>query len=181
MHAANIVMKRFHLLSLLSLFVIFYGCSAAPVTVVFDSPEQIKGINNIAVFPFVCNRSETGRVIAEALAANLNKSRFAVIEQGQLQTLLKANRLTPEGVSENHQLIVGQLKDVDAIITGNASVRAFGGYSEHVAEATARMIDVTTGKTLLEVTFSSENVKSLKSTTPADQIGKALAQKFSSY
>jgi len=50
-----------------------------------------------------------------------------------------------------------------------------------VAEATARMIDVTTGKTLLEVTFLSENVKSLKSTTPADQIGKELAQKFSYY
>jgi hypothetical protein len=92
-----------------------------------------------------------------------------------------ANRLTPEQVSENHQLIVGKLKGVDAIITGDASVRAFGGYSEHVAETTARMIDVTTGKTLLEVTFLSENVKSLKSTTSADQIGKKLAQKFSSY
>jgi hypothetical protein len=84
-------------------------------------------------------------------------------------------------VSENHQLVVGKLKGVDAIITGNASVRAFGGYSEHVAEATARMIDVTTGKILLEITFSSAKVKSLKSTTPADQIGKELAQKFSSY
>jgi hypothetical protein len=98
-----------------------------------------------------------------------------------LQTQLKANRLTPERVSENHQLIVGRLKGVDAIITGDASVRALGGYSEHVAETTARMIDVTTGKILLEITFSSANVKSLKSTTPADQIGKELAQKFSSY
>ena len=181
MHAGN-AMKRFNLTGLLFLFVLFYGCSAAPIKVVFDSPQQIKGINKIAVFPFVCNRSETGRIIAEALAANLlNTSRFAVIEQGQLQTLLKKHRLTPERVSENHQLIVGQLKGVDAIITGNASVRVFGGYTEHVAETTARMIDVSTGKILLEVTFSSENVKSLKSTTPADQIGKELAQKFSSY
>ena len=174
-------MKRFNLIGLLSLLVLLYGCSADPIKVVFDSPEQIKGINNIAVFPFVCNRSETGRIIAEALAANLNPSRFTVIEQGQLQTLLKANRLTLERVSENHQLIVGQLKGIDAIITGDASVRAFGGYSEHVAEATARMIDITTGQTLLKVTFLSENVKRIKSTTPADQIGKELAQKFSSY
>lgn len=174
-------MKRFNLIGLLFLFVLVYGCSAAPIKVVFDSPQQIKGINKIAVFPFVCNRSETGRIIAEALAANLNTSRFTVIEQGQLQTLLKKHRLTPEQVSENHQLIVGRLKGVDAIITGNASVRVFGGYIEHVAETTARMIEVSTGKILLEVTFSSENVKSLKSTTPADQIGKELAQKFSSY
>ena len=174
-------MKRFNLIGLLSLLVLLYGCSADPIKVVFDSPEQIKGINNIAIFPFVCNRSETGRIIAEALAANLNPSRFTVIEQGQLQALLKANRLTLERVSENHQLIVGQLKGIDAIITGDASVRAFGGYSEHVAEATARMIDITTGQTLLKVTFLSENVKRIKSTTPADQIGKELAQKFSSY
>ncbi len=174
-------MKRFNLIGLLFLFVLVYGCSADPIKVVFDSPEQIKGINKIAVFPFVCNKSETGRIIAEALAANLKASRFEVIEQRQLQTMLKANRLTPERVSENHQLIVGQLKGVDAIITGSASVRAFGGYTEHVAETTARMIDVSTGKILLEVTFSSENVKSLKSTTPADQVGKELAQKFSSY
>jgi hypothetical protein len=174
-------MKKFHLIGLLLLFVLFCGCSAAPIKVVFDSPQQIKGINKIAVFPFVCNRSETGRTIAEALAANLDTSRFAVIEQGQLQTLLKANRLTLKRVSENPQLVVGQLKGVDAIIAGNASVRAFGGYSEHVAETTARMIDVATGKILLEVTFSSENVKSLTGTTPADQIGKELAQKFSSY
>jgi curli biogenesis system outer membrane secretion channel CsgG len=174
-------MKRFNLIGFLSLFMLFYGCSAAPIKVVFDSPQQIKGINKIAVFPFVCNRSETGRIIAEALAANLNTSRFAVIEQGQLHALLKANRLTLKRVSENPQLVVGQLKGVDAIITGDASVRAFGGYSEHVAETTTRMIDVATGKILLEVTFSSENVKSLKGTTPADQIGKALAQKFSSY
>jgi len=154
----------------------------SPTTkVVFENPQQIKRIKTIAVFPFVCNRSQTGQIIADALAANLENSRFAVIEQGRLQHLLKEQGLTLKRVAEDHRSAVGKLKGVDAIITGSASVRVFGGYTEHVAESTARMIEVSTAEILLEVNFTAENARGLKGTTPADQIGAELAKKFSSY
>jgi len=174
-------MKRLYLIALLFFFGLVCGCSATPIKVVFESPQQIKGIKKIAVLPFVSNISKTGQIIADALAANLEKSRFSVIEPVRLQHLLNEQRLTLKRVAQDHRCAVGKLKDVDAIITGDASVRAFGGYSQHVAETTARMVDMATGETLLEVNFSSEDVRSLKGTTPADQIGRELAKKFSSY
>ena len=174
-------MKRLKIIVLLVLFSLVCGCSANPTKVVFENPQQIKNVKTIAVFPFVCNRSQTGQIIAAALAANLEESRFAVIEQDRLQHLLKKQGLTLKRVSEDHRSAVGKLKDVDAVITGSASVRMFGGYTEHVAESTARMIDVSTGETLLTVNFAAENARGLKGTTPADQIGAELAKKFSSY
>jgi len=174
-------MKRFNIISILILMGLVGGCSTTPVKVIVENPQQIKKIKNVAVFPFICNRSETGRVIAGALAANLDPSRFAVMERDRLQQLLAQQSLTPTKVSENHQAAVGKLNGLDAIITGSASVRMFSGYMEHVADTTARMIDMTTGEILLEISFSSEDARYLKGTTPAEQIGKDLGKKFSSY
>lgn len=174
-------MKRLEIIVLLVLLGLACGCSGAPTKVVFENPQHIKTIKTIAVLPFVCNRSQTGQIIADALAANLDESRFAVIEQDRLQHLLDEQGLTLKQISEDHRSAVGKLKGIDAVITGSASVRVFGGYTEHVAESTARMIAVATGETLLEVNFASENARGLKGTTPADQIGAELAKKFSSY
>lgn len=180
---AGTIINKLNLISLLFLFGIVCGCSSTPTKVVFESPEQIRNVKKVAVFPFACNRSETGKIIADALAANLNDSRFSVIEKGRLQTLLEDQSLTPNSVSEDHRPALGKLKGVDAIITGSASVRAFRGYIDYVAETTARMIDMTTGDVLLEVHFTSEDISrfSMKGTIPAEQIGKELAKKFSSY
>ena len=176
-------MKRLKVISLLFIFGLVCGCSSTPIKVVFDSPERIRNTQNVAVFPFACNRSETGKIIADALAANLKDSRFSVIEKGRLQTLLEDQKLTLNSLSEDHRSAIGRLKGVDAIITGSASVRAFRGYIDYVAETTVRMIDMTTGDVLLEVHFTSEDISrfSMQGTIPADQIGKELAKKISSY
>jgi curli biogenesis system outer membrane secretion channel CsgG len=174
-------MKKMQIVVLSVLFGLACGCGANPTKVVFENPQQIKSTKTIAVFPFACNRSQTGQIIADALVANLEKSRFTVIEQDRLQQLLKEQGLTLKQVSEDHRAAVGKLKGIDAIVTGSASVRVFGGYTEHVAESTARMIDVATGEILLEVNFASENARGLKGITPANQIGAELAKKFSSY
>ena len=174
-------MKRVKIIVLWVLLGLLWGCSGAPTKVVFENPKQIKHIKTIAVLPFVCNRSQTGQVIADALAANLAESRFTVIEQTQLQQLLKKQGLTIKRLGEDYRSAVGKLKGIDAVITGSASVRVFGGYTEHVAEATASMIDVSTGETLLTVNFAAENARGLKGTTPAEQIGAGLAKMFLSY
>jgi len=174
-------MKRLHIIGFLFLIGFVWGCGTTPTEVVVENTRQIKNIKHVAVFPFICNRSETGRIIAGALAANLDPSRFVVMERDRLQQQLAQQHLTPTEVSENHQAAVGKLNGLDAIITGDAAVRMFSGYSEHVAEANARMIDMTTGEILLEVAFSSEDARRIEATTPAEQIGKALGEKISSY
>jgi len=176
-------MKRLILIGHLFIFGLICGCGSTPVKVVFDSPKQIRNVNKVAVFPFVCNRSETGKIIADALAENLKDSRFSVIEKDRLQNLLENHRLTLDSVSENPKSAVGKLKEVDAVITGSASVRAFRGYVDYVADTTARMIDMTTGEVLLEVHFTAEDISrfSMKGTIPANEIGKGLAQIISSY
>ncbi len=174
-------MKNLKTIVLVALMGLVCGCSTNPIKVVFENPKRIKRIKTIAVFPFVCNRNQTGQVIADALAANLEDSRFAVIAHDRLQKLLKEQGLTLKRVAEDHRFAVGKLKGIDAVITGSASVRVFGGYTEHVAESTASMIDMSTGNTLLTVSFAAENARGLRGTTPADQIGAELAKMFSSY
>ena len=176
-------MKKTNLIGLFILCLFLYGCGGVPLKVVSDNPGQMQSIHNIAVIPFDCNRSETGQIITRALAANLDRSRFSVMDQSLVQKMLDEQRLTSQKLAEDYQSVVGKLKGVDAVITGRASVRAFRGYIDSVAETTARLVDLKTGKVLLQVHYTSADISrfSMQGTIPADQIGKEMAQKFSAY
>lgn len=176
-------MNKIRLLILLLASGLAWGCASTPVRVVSESPAQFHHVRKVAVFPFLCNRSETGRIITEAFTANLRGSHFELVDNDRLKKLLATQRLTPERVSEEPASAVGRLEGVDAVITGTASVRAFRGYIDHVAETRALMTDLKTGEVLREVRFTSEDISrfSFQGTVPAEKIGKALAEKFLSF
>jgi len=166
----------------LILFVFIAGCSSTDVYT--KNPDRIKEIQKIAVLPFTCNKPQIGVSIADSLSANLVVSRFEVIERNQLQKLLAEQGLSMTGVLENTQMIVGKIKNIDAIIVGSATTEVGfvgmfrGGYRRYVSNAVARMIDITNGEVLVAVTFTTEMADPGDGIATASKVGKKLAKKF---
>jgi len=155
------------------------GCATTKVTVVH--PQKIKKISRVAVLPFSSNSNETGDAIAASLSRHMTKSRYSVLTRAQLEAALKHTGLTLGQVTQRPQLLVGKKIGVDTVIAGDASVRAAGGYIEHIAECTARMIQVDSGETLLEVKYEPKDTYGLQKAATASEIGETLAKQFKKY
>lgn len=144
-------------------------------------PQKIKKISRVAVLPFSSNSHETGDAIAVALSRRLAQYRYSVLTRAQLEAALKSTGLTLGQVTQRPQLLVGKKIGIDSVIAGDASVRAAGGYIEHIAECTARMIQVDNGETLLEVKYEPKDAYGLKKAATATEIGETLAKQFKKY
>lgn len=159
------------------LAVFFSGCSSMNLNVVKQS--NLSQIHTVAVFPFDSNRPAAAEKITQALAENLKKTSFEVVPAQKLAKMLDAAGLTLAQVSRDHHPALKRLKGVDAFIVGDASIRALGGYVEHVAQCQVRMIHAESGKVLLEIEYkTSSNSIAMQQVSTEAQIGAALAKKI---
>lgn len=164
------------------LFSLFFSCTSVDVFV--KDADELKIINNLTVLPISCSNVEVGRSISDSIAANLLKSRFEIIERSQLERILKEWEISLSDIAENHRLIVGKIKNVDAIIVGSAKTSQgfagllYGGYIEYVSSCTVKMIEIETGKIIIAATFSSESASTMRGVTTASEVGKMLAEEI---
>jgi curli biogenesis system outer membrane secretion channel CsgG len=172
-------MKVLRLLLLLALLTSLSSCASSERYV--KNPERLEKVERIAVLPFRSNRSDIGRTIAESMSASLIRSRYRIIERSQLEKILEEQEMTVEGIVKGDRSFVGQISGVDALILGSATVDrgfaglAHGGNIDYVSNATARMIDVETGKVLVAATFTSEGASTMSGVTTATEVGEQLA------
>ena len=162
---------------ILAVFLIM-GMGCSPTKIIRKQPTKIKQVNTIAVLPFSSNKSAVGESIAVALATHLGKSGFSIVTQAEFEQKITVHGLTLKKVVENYKILIGKISGVDAIIIGDASVRDLGGYIEHIAECTARMIQTDSGETLLEVQYLSKDAGMWNKAVPAEDVGKAMARRF---
>ncbi len=167
------------------LFSLFFSCTSVDVFV--KDTDELKIINNLAVLPILCSNVEVGRSISDSITANLLKSRFEIYERSQLERILKEWELSLSDIAENHKLIVGKIKNVDAIIIGSAKTSQgfagllYGGYIEYVSSCTVKMVEIETGKTIIAVTFSSESASTMSGVTTASEVGKMIAEEINKF
>lgn len=172
-------MKVFKLLLLLVLATTLSACASSERYV--KNPERLEKVERIAVLPLRSNRSDIGRNIAESMSANLIRSKYRIIERSQLEKILEEHEMTVDGIVKGDRSFVGRISGVDALILGSATVDrgfaglAHGGNIDYVSNATARMIDVDTGKVLVAATFTSEGASTMSGVTTATEVGEQLA------
>ncbi len=96
----------------------------------------VKDFNNIDG-----SESEIGKLIAEKITTKLSQvSEISVIERKQLNKIIEEQRLSLSDITAEEEKEVGQILNVDAIISGTVA------HMDEYIEINARMIDVTTGK-----------------------------------
>jgi curli biogenesis system outer membrane secretion channel CsgG len=115
------------------------------------------------------------------MSASLIRSKYRIIERSQLEKILEEHEMTVEGIVKGDRSFVGRISGVDALILGSATVDrgfaglAHGGNIDYVSNATARMIEVETGKVLVAATFTSEGASTMSGVTTATEVAEQLA------
>jgi TolB-like protein len=85
--------------------------------------------------------SDIGKLIAEKITTKLSQvGELRVIERKQLNKILAEQRLSLSDITAEEEKEVGQILNVDAIISGTIA------HLDEYVEINARMIDVTTGE-----------------------------------
>ena len=123
---------------------------------IVKDPQRLKNINRLAIFPFTCDGADVGNSIADSLTTKLMESRFQIIERSQLDRIFTEQGLSLAGVLDSKQYMFGEIRGIDAIIVGSATVS--GLLVKYISEANARIIDLRTGEILMAVTFRASSL-----------------------
>lgn len=107
-------------LALLLMAAALSGCGAGIKTVVrggFDASGRI------AVMPFGGKDAETDLSLSEALTTYLMEAGFDVIERAQLEDVLREQKISLSGATNETIVKVGKLAGVNVVVTGAYRVR----------------------------------------------------------
>jgi len=100
---------------------------------IVKNPHRLKNINRLAVFPFACDSEDVGQVIADSLTTKLMESKFQIMERSQLDRIFTEQGLSLAGVLDSKQYMLGEIRGIDAIIVGSATVS--GLVVKYISEA----------------------------------------------
>lgn len=111
-------------------------------TVIENSHKLPNKRLTVAEFTYIDGSdSAIGKLIAEKITTKLSQDgRIRVIERKQLNKILEEQKLSLSGITAEEEKEVGQILNVDAIISGTIA------HLDDYIEINARMIDVTTGE-----------------------------------
>jgi curli biogenesis system outer membrane secretion channel CsgG len=160
------------------------ACATATTKNFVNNPQRLKSIQRIAVIPFSAKNADMGSAVADALSAKLLNSRFTVIERTQLDKILAEQGLSLTGVLQDQQPIIGNVKGIDAIIVGSATIsNGFaglinGGYRDFISNCSARLVDVATGEVLFAVTYASSRPRNQHGFFAPTDVGELLAKEL---
>ena len=171
----------------LILFVSFILAGCASTKAFIKNTERLRSVQRIAVLPFICGRPDFGYAIADSLSGYLMQSRFRIIERGQLNRILEEQGLTMSGVLNDSSLLIGRIKDIDAVIIGSATTSyGFaglipGGNVEYISDCSSHMVDIETGEVLIGVNFTTSSASTTKGVSRASKVGIWLGMQYSKY
>lgn len=151
-------MRSFSSSTLLIVGVIAILASCAPATVSTRRNEKydLSRIKRVTVFPFSSNDADLGTNLADALGTELLGMGYDLIERNQIEEILREQKFELTGVvTPEKAKKIGQLAEVDGIITGNVTPFLGSGFvwggEGSIAGANVRLIDTESG----QIAFSS--------------------------
>ncbi|MDY6933047.1 MAG: CsgG/HfaB family protein [Spirochaetota bacterium] len=174
-----------------------YICACVHADSTIIKRQAISKIKRVAIIPLKSSDAITWDSIADSLSMYLMRTNLEIIDRQILEKLLKEQNMTMAGIIDNPNLAVGKLKGVDALIYGNVKVVATHEKStpawkqccscltlyiwtpaptskttNYASFASAKLIDIQNGVTLMIVTYECDSAKSPKS------VAKAMAKEF---
>ena len=139
--------------------------SASPIiSIPQEARAKLKAVRTIAIF-LSCNDVLLTRIVENAFAIHLTNAGFTVINREMLEKsvgeeVAKKRQEKSEGAI--NALDIGMVVNADSILTGTLIIESGDQTLFLVKVATVQLVDVTGGRTLINVLFESEKGQSFQ-------------------
>jgi curli biogenesis system outer membrane secretion channel CsgG len=155
-------MKRYRLI-LLSTAVLFSLCSCGHYVKSYAKPDIRLRVKSLGIMPFSSNIPEVGKVVSDVMGADFLASGFKVVDRTYMGKILQDEGISYLEVDSPDYIKIGNLAEVNFLLVGNVAF----------SSATVRLIDTSTGETLI-ITIFRPNW--LTESASAVDIGQQLAK-----
>jgi curli biogenesis system outer membrane secretion channel CsgG len=160
-------MKRKHYLLgsfLITLVILLTSCTNSVKS--YSKPDLRIEKGKMGILPFSSNIPEVGYVVSDTIAAHLLASGYDIVDRSHMARLLEEKGISYLEVDSPDYKKIGDIANVDFVLVGNIAF----------SSATARVVDVSTGETLIITIFQPNKI--IGSASAVD-VGKSLAKSLS--
>ncbi len=157
-------MKRKHYLlgsSLITLVFLLTSCASSVKS--YSKPDLRIEKGRLGILPFSSNIPEVGDVVSDTIGANLLASGFNIVDRTHMARLLGEKNISHLEVDSPDYKKIGDVTNVRFVLVGNIAF----------SSATARVVDASTGETLIIAIFQPSKIIG---TASAVDIGNSLAK-----
>jgi hypothetical protein len=156
------IMKRYGLI-LLSTAVLFSLCSCGHYVKSYAKPDIHLEVKSLGIMPFSSNIPEVGKVVSDTIGADFLTSGFKVVDRTYIGKILQEEDISYLEIDYPDYIKIGKLAKVNFLLVGNVAF----------SSATVRLIDTSTGETLIITIFQPSWITESAS---AVDIGQHLAK-----
>ena len=155
-----------YFLVFLSMTVLFLSCSCSPFVKSYSKPDLQIESGRLGIMPFSSNIPEAGKVVSDTIGANLLASGFDIVDRTHLGKILQEQGISYLEVDYPDYNEIGEKAEVDFLLVGNIAF----------SSATVRLVDASTGESLIITVFRPNKVTDRAS---AVDMGKYIAKSMS--
>ncbi len=155
--------RKRYVLILLLVTPLFSLCSCFHSVESYSKPDlHVKG-DRLGILPFSSNIPEVGKVVSDTIGANLLASGLKVVERTHMARILQEQGISFLEIDFPDYKKIGEFAEVDFLLVGNVAF----------SSATVRVVDASTGETLIITVFQPNKISGSAS---AVDMGEYLAK-----
>ena len=163
-------MKRKHYLlgsSLITLVLLLTSCGGSVTS--YSKPDLRLEKGRLGILPFSSNIPEVGYVVSDTIGANLLASGFDIVDRTHMARLLEEKDISYLEVNSPDYEKIGDITNVRFVLVGNIAF----------SSATARVVDVSNGETVIITIFQPNKIiGSASAVDIGDSLAKSLGKKL---
>ena len=163
-------MKRKHyLLGSYLVTMVFLLTSCAGSVKSYSKPDLHIEKGKMGILPFSSNIPEVGNVVSDTVGAHLLAAGFDIVDRSHMAQLLEEENVSYLEVDSPDYKKIGAITMVNFVLVGNIAF----------SSATTRVVDATTGKTLIVTVFQPNKITgSASAVDVGNKLAKSLVSKL---
>jgi len=163
-------MKREHYLlgsTLITLVFLLTSCAGSVKS--YSKPDLRVEKGRLGILPFSSNIPEVGYVVSDTIGANLLALGFDIVDRTHMARVLEEKDISYLGIDSPDYKKIGDVTNVRHVLVGNIAF----------SSATARVVDVSTGETLIITIFQPNKIiGSASAVDVGNSLAKSLGKKL---
>jgi curli biogenesis system outer membrane secretion channel CsgG len=163
-------MKREHYLlgsTLITLVFLLTSCAGSVKS--YSKPDLRVEKGRLGILPFSSNIPEVGHVVSDTIGAHLLASGLDIVDRTHMARVLEEKDISYLGIDSPDYKKIGDVTNVRHVLVGNIAF----------SSATARVVDASTGETLIITVFQPNKIiGSASAVDIGDSLAKSLGKKL---
>jgi curli biogenesis system outer membrane secretion channel CsgG len=161
--------RKYYLLGslLITLAILLTSCANSVKS--YSKPDLRIEKGKMGILPFSSNIPEVGNVVSDIVGAHLLAAGFDIIDRSHMAQLLEEENVSYLEVDSPDYKKIGAITMVNFVLVGNIAF----------SSATTRVVDTTTGKTLIVTVFQPNKITgSASAVDVGNKLAKSLVNKL---